>query len=349
VTLLSEFGGWWTATILPWAIDSTLAGLVLLGVARLVRKTSPALSRAIASIGLVKMVVPPFVLPVGLISFGVTDPAGRTLAPLGAPLAGWLIGVIGAIHLLGIAIGVGVLAQRVIALHRLRTGAEVITDPAALQQLKTLSPGIGLTRTPQIVESPAAGTPFVTGLFRPVIVLPAGLLEASRNSELRGLLAHELLHIRNYDLWHCWLRALALAIWWPSPLTRALARLQESATEEICDDLVLVRRLASAPDYARGLLKAAAHTSQPRRGPVAAAISTGNLESRMRRFTRPSSARVATSGLVALILLALLTMPPLSSGRASGAGWTRLVLFQHGQAPVTSHPAPQRHGHHHSP
>jgi beta-lactamase regulating signal transducer with metallopeptidase domain len=346
MTPLAELGSWWTATILPWAIDSTLAGLVLFGIARLTRKKSPALSRVIAGLGLVKMVLPPFLLPVGLISFGVTDPTGATLAPLGAPLAGSLIGVIGAIHLIGVGVALSLLAHRVFELHRLIRTAHLITNPDVLRLVTGLAAQVGLKRTPGVVESPLAGVPFVTGLVNPVVVLPAGLLQTSRTPELRGLLAHELLHIRNRDLWHCWLRAIALAIWWPSPLTRALARLQESSTEEICDDLVLVRRLASAPDYARGLLNAALHSGQPRKGPVAAAVTAGDLESRMRRFAAPSAARVATSGLMALIVLALLMMPPVSSGRASGAGWTRLVLFSHGQAPATSHPAPQQHGHH---
>ena len=143
MTPLAELGSWWTATILPWAIDSTLAGLVLFGIARLTRKKSPALSRVIAGLGLVKMVLPPFLLPVGLISFGVTDPSGVTLAPLGAPLAGSLIGVIGAIHLIGVGVALLLLAHRVFELHRLIRTAHLITDPGVLRLVTGLAAQVG--------------------------------------------------------------------------------------------------------------------------------------------------------------------------------------------------------------
>ena len=52
MTGLEAFGVWWSVTILPWAIDSTVVALALLAVARLGRRATPTFRKGVATIGL---------------------------------------------------------------------------------------------------------------------------------------------------------------------------------------------------------------------------------------------------------------------------------------------------------
>jgi len=189
--------------------------------------------------------------------------------------------------------------------------------------------------------SAEAAVPFATGLLRPAVVLPARLA-ALPPDRLRPLLAHELAHLAGFDLPLAWLRAVAVTLWWPNPLAHALARRQEAAAEERCDDRVVAEGSAP-PDYAASLLTAA-ELCAGRAAPFAAA-SGGQLEHRLRRLAggpAPHTGRLATAALVAA--LALLLLPSAASGEASPAGWTARVLFAH-PAPAAS-PPPGHRDHH---
>jgi Zn-dependent protease with chaperone function len=347
MTLLAFFGAWWTATLLPWAIDATFVGLLLLALARAGKRVAPGVRIGISTIGLAKLALPPVLLPVGLLSFGVMDASG-VATPLGSPLAGSWLGALGLMHAGGVALAAALLGRQLWQLRELRKEARSIPDPALERMVKTLAKELGLRRAARVVESDRADVPFVTGLLRPLIVLPKQLIGESTPRQLSGLLAHELVHLRCGDLWLGWLRRVAVTLWWPLPVARALARVQEIAVEERCDDLVLARGLASRPDYARGLLVAATHACDRRSSlPIAAAVSRGELEQRILRLASRASYRSSRLAISGLVLLVLLVLPASSTGTTSSAGWTTRVLFAHplGGGPSGAHETPHDHSH----
>ena len=60
---------------------------------------------------------------------------------------------------------------------------------------------VGLTRTPQIATSLISNGPLVTGLFRPIVLLPAWFEADYDDVQQRAALAHELTHVKRGDLW----------------------------------------------------------------------------------------------------------------------------------------------------
>ena len=154
--------------------------------------------------------------------------------------------------------------------------------------------------------SPAAG-PFVAGLLRAEIVVPAWLLEAPED-ERALVLAHESEHVRAKDpvllLIGCSVAALLPwhpAVWW------MLSRLR-LAVELDCDARVL-RRGASRGSYGRLLLDLAGRRGAPLLAAPALMDSPTHLERRIDAMTtklpRFSVARSAAfGGLAALALLA---------------------------------------------
>jgi hypothetical protein len=96
--------------------------------------------------------------------------------------------------------------------------------------------------------------PAVTGVLRPTLLMPEGMLADKTVSELEPLLAHELIHIRRGDLWAGLLQTVVLALWWFHPLVRWAVRESMREAERCCDEAVLAELACKPRDYARSLL-----------------------------------------------------------------------------------------------
>lgn len=121
---------------------------------------------------------------------------------------------------------------------------------AAVRAATPLAVGAGVP----VLSSPALIEPGVFGVFRPVLVLPEGIVDHLAPAQLRAILAHELCHVRRRDNLAGALHMAVEALFWFHPLVWWLgARLVEER-ERACDEEVL--RLGNDPAvYAEGILK----------------------------------------------------------------------------------------------
>ncbi len=97
--------------------------------------------------------------------------------------------------------------------------------------------------------------PMLTGLFRPVILLPRSAVdwpEARRNAAIQ----HETAHLDRGDLWANFACTIACAMYWFHPLVWVLARRMRMEQEHACDDAVLQAGFDPAV-YAEALLETA--------------------------------------------------------------------------------------------
>jgi uncharacterized protein (TIGR03435 family) len=105
-----------------------------------------------------------------------------------------------------------------------------------------------------IFLSPGPGEPGVFGIFRPVLVWPAGISKHLQDNHVEAILAHEMAHVRRRDNLTAALHMLVEAIFWFHPLVWWLgARLAEER-ERACDEEVL-QLGKSAQVYAESILK----------------------------------------------------------------------------------------------
>ena len=58
---------------------------------------------------------------------------------------------------------------------------------------------LGMTRIPQLLVSHDITTPFVMGVFRPVVLFPANYFLQLTPAQIESILIHELAHIRRND------------------------------------------------------------------------------------------------------------------------------------------------------
>lgn len=153
----------------------------------------------------------------------------------------------------------GVIVQMIMALRHWREARRVVRasrplDDAALQTLcAEQAHAMGLRRCPSLRVSRAIRSPQVSGLWRPVVLLPADQNLSSEESALA--LAHELTHLRRGDLWMGWIPAIAQRLFFFHPMVSWAMREYALNREAACDAQVLHQHDAAPQDYGRLLLR----------------------------------------------------------------------------------------------
>lgn len=93
-------------------------------------------------------------------------------------------------------------------------------------------------RNIRLYEGEAFKTPVTYGVMFPKIVLPSQLDDVSR-LDLRNMIAHELEHIRKFDVLKRYVLAAVLCLHWFNPLAWIMYRLYQEDQEIACDERVL--------------------------------------------------------------------------------------------------------------
>ena len=195
---------------------------------------------------------------------------------------------------------------------RLRRRAAAASSSAA-DDVRTLAEALEIPQTIAVVDSETATAPMVSGIWRPLIVLPR---EAAAWSEDRRhvVLLHELAHIKRRDCLTQLLAQVVCAAYWFNPLAWIAARRLRAERERACDDFVLAAGTPRSA-YANHLLEIA-QAAQPARFSPTAAIAVpmarrSQLEGRLMAILDPATRRSSAfySRLAAAALVALVSIP----------------------------------------
>src|SRR5262245_26982062 len=104
--------------------------------------------------------------------------------------------------------------------------------------------------------SPDIRTPFLTGVFRPAILLPADIVAWTTPAERAAIIQHELAHVARRDPLVNLFQTTLQVVFFFHPLVRYACRQMSLEREMACDDRV-VSLGASAATYAESILKVA--------------------------------------------------------------------------------------------
>ena len=283
--------------LLPWAPDGSLIARLLdmPGV-----QASPASPAALTT---------PLAQQAAVLA---PTPAAVPLSPLSAQPALWEIAAS-----VWLAVAVLLLAGKLLSYahysRTLRAKSIPVSDPEALALLAELAAQHGLKRPVRLAVYPELATPILLGVFRPVIVLPAGVPP----EELAYILRHELVHCQRGDFWYKWLVQFTVCVHWFDPFVHHLSRTIVHAGELACDEQVL-RRLDDSDRIAYGTtLLHALQRSQGQR-PVPQLLT---LTSNGRRFQErlASIMTFKRSTKTTLLLTILLTTFICTTAAATGA------------------------------
>lgn len=180
--------------------------------------------------------------------------------------------------------------------------------------LAQLGARLQLSRPVLLLESCLVDTPMVLGHFRPLILMPIGLLARLPVGQVEAILLHELAHIRRYDYLANHLQRVVEGLLFYHPVVWWISGVMRAEREKCCDDMVVAMN-GDAHEYAIAL----ATLEQDRWSGVepAVAASGGSLVKRIHRLLYPTKSNVQGMPLPAALVLAALTALALAACSAA--------------------------------
>jgi beta-lactamase regulating signal transducer with metallopeptidase domain len=167
-------------------------------------------------------------------------------------LGGWMLGLV---------VLSGRLMFGVFAAHRLGRGRLAIAGEIG-ERVKALAVRLGFRAVPRVFSTKAAREAVVTGLLRPMVLLPAVWLAGMPRDVLEAVIAHELAHIRRYDVWFNLFQRFVEALLFYHPVVWWLSRRVRLAREMCCDEMA-ARATGERVVYATALELAARKRLEP--------------------------------------------------------------------------------------
>ena len=256
-------------------IKPMLIVLVIVGGAWLLRKKSAALQHFWLAIGLSALVLLP-------VSFSVLPQIKWQVLPLGQqaslffswvpPVITWLgdkdnTFVVAAIYFTGAFSLLFYLLLGILAIAVQTRQAKICKDYDLQFILDKLNEEMGISARVSMVTSRSVSSPQMWGIFRPVIMLPDGAPDWSRERKFSVLL-HELGHVVRHDWATTLVVKICCAVFWFLPPVWWLANRLFHYAEIACDDYVyrvnqniLVRNREAV--YAENLLDMACSSRDP--------------------------------------------------------------------------------------
>jgi len=318
IELLNGAGSVWAEYFgLALAQNTVFLGLVFLAL-YLLRDASANVKVAVGSVGVAKLLLPPF-LPasVSLSSYETVRalPQATTSALLGRPLQAGTdaaassspqLELLGFVFALWIALGAIYLLLSAGATARLAwrlRGAVEIQDDVTRDV-------VGGRRV-RVLRSERISTPLCVGVFPRKIFVPAAW-ERWTDECRRTVLRHELAHIDRHDGIFQGLQIVTQAIYFCHPLVWFLGRQLREYREMACDDASAGFRAASRIAYSRCLVEVAESVM---RNPVRCESATALLERRQELLNRvhyQMNGRITMSkkkAIAALAALAIIAVP----------------------------------------
>jgi beta-lactamase regulating signal transducer with metallopeptidase domain/thiol-disulfide isomerase/thioredoxin len=167
----------------------------------------------------------------------------------------WIIGVV--IQSVRLLIGF-------VGIHRWRLHLVPLPEWLA-QRTASLSKGLGIGCFSRVFMSSSVIQVMAVGYLRPIVLLPAAMVMQMQPEMLEAVIAHELAHIRRFDLWVNLVQRIIEtllfyhpAVWWLSSCLRS--------ERELCCDELAVRATGERLTYASALesvVRAKLITKQP--------------------------------------------------------------------------------------
>ncbi|MBB6235596.1 beta-lactamase regulating signal transducer with metallopeptidase domain [Pedobacter sp. AK013] len=150
------------------------------------------------------------------------------------------------------------------------------------EKLAMLAEKLGLSQPVKIMQSGIAQAPMVVGHFKPLILVPLGLLSGLSNAEVEAILSHELAHIKRKDYLVNILQSFIEIVFFFNPAVLWVSQLIKTEREHCCDDLAIAC-VSDRKNYVQALLFC---QEFKQRAPAYAMAITGKKGSLLHRASR---------------------------------------------------------------
>ncbi len=168
---------------------------------------------------------------------------------------------------------------------------------------------------PVLIASEGVASPCLVGAIRPRILLPKKLIDSSTPDEMRHVLLHELVHLKQGDIWFSWVWTVAVSLHWFNPFLWWAGRRVYFDCETACDERVLsLLEPARRMEYGHslvGILQKLRVSTARTPGLSCLVERKTNFERRLTMIqsfrTRSTKQSFATVGVVAVLLAVSMT------------------------------------------
>jgi bla regulator protein BlaR1 len=150
------------------------------------------------------------------------------------------------------------------------------------EKLAMLAEKLGLSQSVKMMQSGIAQAPMVVGHFKPLILIPLGLLNGLSNAEVEAILSHELAHIKRKDYLVNLLQSFIEIVFFFNPAVLWVSQLIKTDREHCCDDLAITC-VSDRKNYVQALIVC---QEFKQRAPAYAMAITGKKGSLLHRASR---------------------------------------------------------------
>jgi beta-lactamase regulating signal transducer with metallopeptidase domain len=150
------------------------------------------------------------------------------------------------------------------------------------EKLNELAQKLGLTQQVKVMQSGIAQVPMVVGHFKPLILIPLGLLNGLSTAEVESIFSHELAHIKRKDYLVNLLQSFIEIVFFFNPAVLWVSQLIKTEREHCCDDLAIVC-VNDRKNYIQALIVC---QEFKQRAPAYAMAMSGNKGSLLHRASR---------------------------------------------------------------
>ncbi|RZK21997.1 MAG: hypothetical protein EOO43_10165, partial [Flavobacterium sp.] len=121
------------------------------------------------------------------------------------------------------------------------------------KKMNQLVERLGISQKITLLQSGIAQVPMVAGHFKPLILIPLGLINGLADNEVEAILCHELAHIKRRDYLVNLLQSFIEIVFFFNPAILWVSKLIREERENCCDDLA-VSQLDDKRSYVKALI-----------------------------------------------------------------------------------------------
>jgi len=207
----------------------------------------PVANAATPSLVLLQEFGQPFAMPEIIQAVHQTTPATAAVTPIW-PTSAVVVWLVGAIGILGWSL------RRWRNIQILARQATPLSEGRAIDAMRRLQNVRWLFRPIPVFTSGSSLEPGLFGVFRPVLLFPAGMVDRLDDLQMEAVIAHELSHARRHDNLWAMTHMLVEAAFWFHPFVWLLGSRLVEERERACDEDVMSQ--GCEPEvYARAMVR----------------------------------------------------------------------------------------------
>ena len=159
---------------------------------------------------------------------------------------------------------------------------------------------LGIRRKVMLLQSGLVKVPATIGFFKPVILLPLGLLLQLPPGQIDTILWHELAHIRRRDYLVNLVQSVVEAVFFFNPALLWISALIREEREACCDDMVLAN-VSQKGSYLEALLTFNQYADTPVGHAMALGLGRGQLTRRLKRMINQENKKLSRAEKIILL------------------------------------------------